>query len=202
MPMSDKSRRRIRRTVLFLLTIIAAFVCVAAIDRFRNANEEYSVYSAYFSKGILAYDLSQGAEMPVQTVVVDATQMNGIFRLWARNVATNELGFGSLHVSTRASFIVRNLYHSRILPKFTVPRRASVVVAALTELQPLVDSSELARDSGYFTLSGVGFNPSRTQAIFYIEHTCGGLCGGGWYVLMEKVGDAWQVRDEYYTWMS
>jgi hypothetical protein len=202
MPMSDKPRRWIRRSALFLLTTIAALVCLAAIDRLRNENEEYSVYSAYFSKEILAYDLNQGAEMPVQTVIVDTTQMDGIPRLWARNVATNELGFGSLHVSTRISFIFRNLYHTRVFPKFTVPNRASVVTVAETELRSSVDSSELARDSGYFILSGIGFNPSRTQAIFHIKHMCGGLCGGEWYVLMEKVNGTWQVRGEHYTWMS
>jgi hypothetical protein len=37
-----------------------------------------------------------------------------------------------------------------------------------------------------FSQPGVGFNPSRTQAVFYIDHFCG-LCGGGRYVLMEKI---------------
>jgi hypothetical protein len=54
---------------------------------------------------------------------------------------------------------------------------------------------------GFITLSGIGFDVSGTQAVFYIDHFCG-LCGGGRYVLMEKVNGAWHVREEQYTWIS
>jgi hypothetical protein len=54
---------------------------------------------------------------------------------------------------------------------------------------------------GYITLSGVGFNLNRTQAVFYINHFCG-LCGGGRYVLMEKANGKWEVTAENYTWIS
>jgi hypothetical protein len=39
-------------------------------------------------------------------------------------------------------------------------------------------------------------NPSKTQAVFYINHFCG-LCGGGRYVFMEKIGGAWRVRPSF-----
>jgi len=54
---------------------------------------------------------------------------------------------------------------------------------------------------GLVVLSGVGFNLSQSQAVFYINHFCG-LCGGGRYVLMEKVDGVWRVRDEHYVWIS
>jgi hypothetical protein len=54
---------------------------------------------------------------------------------------------------------------------------------------------------GLIILSGVGFNPARTQAVFYIDHFCG-LCGGGRYVLMEKINGSWRVRGEHYIWIS
>jgi hypothetical protein len=54
---------------------------------------------------------------------------------------------------------------------------------------------------GLIVLSGVGFNPSHSQAMFYIDHFCG-LCGGGRYVLLEKVDGVWHVRDEHYVWIS
>lgn len=47
-------------------------------------------------------------------------------------------------------------------------------------------------------LYGVGFNPTRNQAVFYIDHFCA-LCGGGRYGLMEKVDGTWRVRDEHYA---
>lgn len=202
MAMSDNSRRRIRRTLLIVLTMIAVLVSLAVVDRLRNKDEEYAVYSAYLLNELRAANLSWAKEMPIQIVVVDTTQMNEIPEPWAHNVASNQLGFDSLHVSTRASFIVRNFYHTRIFPKFTLPKQAWVRPTAETELLPLWNSSESLRRLGYLTLSGVGFNPSRTQALFYVEHMCGGLCGGGWYVLMERVGGGWEVRDKHYTWIS
>ena len=61
--------------------------------------------------------------------------------------------------------------------------------------------NEFPHNLGFIVLSAVGFNPSRTQAVFYIDHFCG-LCGGGRYVLMEKIDGAWRVRDGHYTWIS
>ena len=56
-------------------------------------------------------------------------------------------------------------------------------------------------EHGLVALSGVGFNSSQSQAVFFIDHFCG-LCGGGRYVLMEKVSGVWHVRDEHYIWIS
>ena len=201
--MSDSFKRRIRRGCLVHLTTFIALVVLAAVDRLRNANEEYSVYSAYLSQEILAHDSLRGAETPLQIVMVDTTEMNGTPSLWARNFASERRGFNSLHVSTRVSFIIRNLYHTRILPNLRVPKQISVVLGDQTQIREFWDSSKFdVRRNGYSTFSGVGFNPTRTQAIFYMENICPGLCGGGWYVLMEKVGGMWQVRDKYYTWVS
>src|SRR5215217_7791371 len=50
------------------------------------------------------------------------------------------------------------------------------------------------RDSGGFiSLSRPGFNPAMNQALVYIAHACGGLCGTGHYVLLEKSVDGWKV---------
>ena len=45
---------------------------------------------------------------------------------------------------------------------------------------------------GYMQLSAVGFNPSKTRALVYVSHHCGGLCGGGTHHLLEKVNGAWR----------
>jgi hypothetical protein len=200
MPVSDKTLRRIRRTVLFLLTIVAVLAVVVWIEQTRSAEAEYDVYSAYLSEGLLndAHDWSVGA--PVQ-VVENATKIGGNLRIWALNVLDNRVYFDQLHISTRASFIVRNLLHERILPKFALPSRATVVLASQSDIQSPEFAKKFRNNFGFVTLSGVGFNPSRTQAMFYIDHFCG-MCGGGRYVLMEKVNGTWHVRGEYYTWIS
>ena len=44
----------------------------------------------------------------------------------------------------------------------------------------------------YFSLSPVGFNRARTQAIVYLEETCGGLCGSFRFHFLEKVRGKWK----------
>lgn len=55
--------------------------------------------------------------------------------------------------------------------------------------------------SGYYVFSNVGFNLAGDQALFYVDHICG-LCGGGRYVLMQKVDGTWKVVEEDWTWIS
>ena len=45
---------------------------------------------------------------------------------------------------------------------------------------------------GYIELSAVGFDASKTRAMVYVAHHCGGLCGGGSHHLLEKVNGAWR----------
>ena len=55
---------------------------------------------------------------------------------------------------------------------------------------------------GYFVVSHVGLNLNKTEALLYVDHFCGGLCGGGEYVQMRKVDGVWHVVDQHGTWVS
>ena len=132
MRIGDKARRRIRRAVLFLLGIVAVLAIAGWAERERNADEEYAVYSAYLSEGLLndAHDWSVGG--PVQVVVRDTTKV-GNLRLRALYVLDGRVHFDQLHTSTRASYLVRNLFQTRILPKFVLPSRATVALASQSD---------------------------------------------------------------------
>jgi hypothetical protein len=206
MLVSNKMRPRIRNTLLSLVTAAAVLVLVGWVERKRNADEEYAVYSAYLSEGLLndAHDWSLGG--PIQVIVEDKTTIGGNLRLSALYVLDGRVHFDQIHTSTRASFLLRNLFQTRILPKFALPSRARLILLPQSYLRSQsYGSAEFEKDFphniGFITLSGVGFNPARTQAVFYIDHFCG-LCGGGRYVLMERVNGSWQVRQEHYTWIS
>ena len=45
---------------------------------------------------------------------------------------------------------------------------------------------------GYNEVSAVGFNTDKTVAVVYVGHSCGGLCGGGSFHVMQKKNDKWQ----------
>jgi hypothetical protein len=201
MGLSDKARRRIRRIAVLLIATVAVLLASGWAERERNADEEYLVYSAYLSDGLLndAHDWSVGG--PVQVVVKDKTTPGENLRFQALYVLDGRIGFDGLRASTRASYLVRNLFHTRIQQKFVLPSRAKVALTTQSDYGSSEFQKKFPRNLGFIALSGVGFNPSRTQAVFYIDHFCG-LCGGGRYVLMEKVDGTWRVRDEHYTWIS
>ena len=93
MRITDKTRRRIRRAVLFLLGIVAVPAIAGWVERERNADEEYAVYSAYLSEGQLndAHDWSVGG--PVQVVVRDTTKIGGNLRLRALYALDGRMNF-------------------------------------------------------------------------------------------------------------
>lgn len=49
-------------------------------------------------------------------------------------------------------------------------------------------------DAGHSIMvaSAVGFDPEKRQAIVYMAHSCGSLCGGGKYHYLEKVAGSWR----------
>ncbi|HEV2522536.1 MAG TPA: hypothetical protein VGT24_09155 [Candidatus Acidoferrales bacterium] len=55
---------------------------------------------------------------------------------------------------------------------------------------------------GILSLSRVGFSPDGKQAVFYAGNMCGGKCGRGNYVVMERVDSGWKVAKEILFWIS
>ncbi|HEY9283446.1 MAG TPA: hypothetical protein VIP46_08330 [Pyrinomonadaceae bacterium] len=58
------------------------------------------------------------------------------------------------------------------------------------------------KSGGWVALSRVGFNREMTQALVYFEHGCGGLCGSGIYLLLEKGEAGWKVAKVLRAWIS
>jgi len=55
---------------------------------------------------------------------------------------------------------------------------------------------------GILGFSRVGFSADGTQALFFASGKCGGLCGGGAYVVMERRDGRWVIEKEIETWIS
>ena len=56
--------------------------------------------------------------------------------------------------------------------------------------------------TGLLSFSKVGFNDRQDQAFVYMARSCGGLCGGGEYVLLNKVNGKWVISNEQELWVS
>jgi hypothetical protein len=56
--------------------------------------------------------------------------------------------------------------------------------------------------AGFISLSKVGFNKDRTQAIVYMQTSCGFLCGAGEYILLTKSENKWKVSIIHGCWTT
>jgi hypothetical protein len=56
--------------------------------------------------------------------------------------------------------------------------------------------------SGLIYFSRVGFNSAHNQAFVYVAHGCGGLCGEGSYLVLEKRGSEWIITQSEGIWIS
>ena len=61
---------------------------------------------------------------------------------------------------------------------------------------------QFPNSGGYIALSRAGFNTSGDQALVYIEHICGGLCGSGHYRLLVKKNEEWVVLKKVNAWIA
>ncbi|HYH82911.1 MAG TPA: hypothetical protein VEX86_24165 [Longimicrobium sp.] len=55
---------------------------------------------------------------------------------------------------------------------------------------------------GYHTLSRPGFDAPRRRAVVATGTVCGGRCGHGEVVLLERVGTGWRIAGRRRTWIS
>jgi hypothetical protein len=58
------------------------------------------------------------------------------------------------------------------------------------------------KSQGIMSLSRVGFNPSKTQALAYVGNECGGLCGIGNFFLLRKESGKWRIQTQLNAWIS
>jgi hypothetical protein len=58
------------------------------------------------------------------------------------------------------------------------------------------------KSSGFWSFSLVGYDTNGTEALVYVGHHCGGLCGTGHLVLLAKEDGNWMVRNRVMLWIS
>ena len=55
---------------------------------------------------------------------------------------------------------------------------------------------------GVWTFSRPGYNPARNEAVLYVGHSCGSLCGTGHLYFLAKRNDQWTVQNRLMLWIS
>ena len=138
MTAKEKSHRWVRPSAAALLALETVLTVVALtlnwIERSRNAEEEYAVYSAYLSEGILndAHDWSIGPS--IQVVIEDSKRAGADLRWWWLYPFDGRVAFDQLKTTTHASFVVSNLFQTYMKPNIHLPRRATPILASESEI--------------------------------------------------------------------
>jgi len=121
----------------------------------------------------------------------------------------NVPGLKTAHSQVYHDFLDANLHPSSFHRSFTFPVPYQIVSSS--EMHSIFGTpgdtwgrydEKYPNSTGLLRLSRVGFNSDGNQAAFYISNHCGGLCGGGYFVLMEKVNFDWKVVQEVQVWVS
>ena len=182
-------------------------MCVRFVfaEQRRTEAELDAVLSAYLSDGILhdAHDWGSGRGMLV--VLQREAQPPGMWRWRWLYPFDKRLKFTESSFVTRSSFTLSNALPTHLRVALHLPTGVNAVLVSRGDLEQAELSVEFQtrfpNNLGYVAASRAGFNLTKTEAIFYLDHFCG-LCGGGRYVLMRKVSGVWKVVDEHGTWVS
>jgi len=58
------------------------------------------------------------------------------------------------------------------------------------------------KSAGFWQFSRPGYNSTRDEALLYVGHSCGGLCGTGHLYLLSKQNGQWTVKNRVMLWIS
>ena len=62
--------------------------------------------------------------------------------------------------------------------------------------------SRFPRSKGYLMVTAPVFSEDHQNALIYVTHSCGGLCGTGWLMYMSHASGTWKIADKQMLWIS
>jgi hypothetical protein len=217
---------RIHISLLAMLTIFNATSCANSIHYEPansgkqlsasvnpSADEEYSVYSAYLRSQELRGDAKllviQEGTSGCPMYEDESTRAEFGTKESFHQIVKKR--FQEAEQSTLDDYLENNKTPGKLLSKFDLPIK--YVIASDDDIAPLFPKEDPDRrwkkfyakypnSTGILFFSKAGFNSKKTQAFIYAGRQCGGLCGLGKYILLEKKGSAWAIKNEMELWVS
>lgn len=198
--------RFVVRVTIVVVLLLACTAALCMLEQRRTQGEMGAILTGFFSDEVLRNVQDSGAERKIQIVLLLEPQNARQSNEYRRTLLFDERSlFSQSSRTTRASFFVSNVFSTDIQTELHLPGGAQSFFISRREVQGTNGKDFEARfpnNFGYFLVSHAGLNPSKTEAILYVDHFCGGLCGKGGYFLMRKVNGVWSVVDQHVTWIS
>jgi hypothetical protein len=160
----------------------------------ESANEEYNVYSALLN--------SRFTDNRIKLIVIEEQTQASKTSVedYAKNIP-------DLQQETIDDFYKANQQSHKLERQFNLPFNYTLISQA--ELKNIFDSGgwdnfykKYPNSPGITSLSGVGFNAQKNQALVSIGTQSHYLAGAGYIVLLAKENGIWRVKQQVMTWIS
>ena len=213
--------RTVRKTLVVALLSLVLGLCGCNRGRKLVAPasdltaDEYNLFSAYVTDLQGGKDKASESKQVAEIIVLNMTQSgdddllpdeNGHPVPWGKTAESLREKAPALQQTTIDSFRKANFQQAFIRPSFRFPIDYQLVEQ--TQLDSIFKNGDgwnvyyKRYGSGIVTWSRVGFNADRSQALFYESYRCGGLCGTGRYMVMEKKNSGWVIGANIVVWVS
>lgn len=203
---------------LIALLVPALLVISAGLIRSRQASdqpgipaEEYAVYAAVidnmFAGDIVTFDTQSKVRI---LVIEDKTVSGANADIGEENEGERlkQVGFSPiLSQETIDDYVAKNAKSHQLTKSLDIKLKYTLI--SKEKIEQIFDglpSSEFYRQfpdsGGYIALSRAGLNIRGDQALVYMHHICGGLCGSGHYLALVKKNGEWVVQQNFRSWVS
>lgn len=202
---------KMKSKFLFWFSIVttAALISISCVSSVvaQNApdSDEYSVYAALLQQEFVGKGTKE-IVVRKQTAVDNFSDDESLTDLME--------SLPSLAKETFEDFGSRNKNSVELTNKFNLKVKVNLVGEEINRI--FYESRQLnSKEDGWevfhkkyptadaiITLSRVGFNKDKSQALMFVAHSCGWLCGEGNYILLVNKADGWKVEKKLMTWIS
>jgi hypothetical protein len=217
--MSRNHSKSIALYATVVIGLLLVFVrLLFAVEQRRTQTETGAVLSAFFSqevqndKGMLdagrtitiAVMRNPDCRICMHPAIGLESQSWFAQSLKSRGSSVSDPWFAQSSRMTQASFFLNSVFSRDLSTDWHLASGARPVFVNPSDLGTKAGDFEarFPNGGGFFVVSHVGLNLNKTEALLYVDHFCGGLCGGGEYVLMRKANGLWHIVDRHRAWVS
>jgi hypothetical protein len=206
--MKMRIRYGLSLAILYVCFVSLAFGQDAAAPQ-KVTDEEYRVYEAVILDMFVGKSVDEGRDNPRQLVILEQTVTNFPAARSPETVASLKGMLPGLSDETATDYVARLKTKGTLSSSLNL--KVSYTLLPEKELDRIFSNgpagwpkfyNKYPKSSGYVGFSRVGFSKAGDQAVVYVSHGCGGLCGSGNYVLLVKTNNAWTVKQKMMAWIS
>jgi hypothetical protein len=178
-------------------------------DQSNISAEEYAIYGAVIRNMFAGDRVTFDTQAKVKLLVIEDRTVSEHFNAAAGENETERLKqIFSPPISQEIidDFVAKNAKSCQLTNSLDIKLKYTLIPKE--KIKPItgLPSDEFYRQfpdsGGYIALSRIGFNANSDQALAYMQHVCGGLCGSGHYLLLAKNKGGWVVQKKFMAWVS